>query len=75
MVGTCVLPQSPAVPRGASMLHLRELQVLCRVCLVERDRGLWENWLIAKTAFPSPRCDVPHAPLVGAARSRISFGF
>ena len=39
------------------MLHLRELQVLRRVCVVERYRGLWENWLIAKTAFPSPRCE------------------
>ena len=43
--------------------------------LLRETGGLWENWLIAKTAFPSPRCDVPHAPLVGAARSRISFGF
>ena len=35
----------------ASMLHWRELQVLC--CVVsERHRGLWENWLIAKTISP-----------------------
>ena len=57
---------------GAYLLHLRELQVLCRVRVVERDRGLWENWLIAKTAFPSPRCDMSCARLVGAARSRYT---
>ena len=26
------------VSSGAGMLHLRELQVLCRICVVERDR-------------------------------------
>ena len=42
------------------MLHLRELQVLCRICVVERDREVVGNWLIAKTAFPSPRCGMSH---------------
>ena len=38
---------------GASMLRLRELQVLRCECVVERETGrLWENWLVAKTAFP-----------------------
>ena len=40
--------------QGAGMLHLHELWVLFR----ETER-LWENWLITKTAFPSPRCDMP----------------
>ena len=30
---------------------------------------LWENWLITKTAFPSPRCDMSCARLVGATIS------
>ena len=42
------------------MLHLRELQVLCRICVVERDREVVENWLIAKTTFPSPGCGMSH---------------
>ena len=28
---------------GAGMLHLRELQVLCHVCVVERDREVVGN--------------------------------
>ena len=47
------------------MLHLRELQVLRRVRVVERYRGLWENWVITKTAFPSSQCDVSCVRLVG----------
>ena len=35
---------------------------------------LWENWLIAKTAFPSPRCDMSCGRPVGAARSRCTQG-
>ena len=43
---------------GAGMLHLCELQVLCRICVVNRDGEVVENWLITKTAFPSPRSEV-----------------
>ena len=49
------------------MLHLRELWGLCRAVLFRETERLWENWLIAKTAFPSPRCDMSCARLVGAA--------
>ena len=48
------------------MLHLGELEVLHRICVVE------ENWLIAKTAFPSPRCNMCCTCPVGAARSRCT---
>ena len=44
---------------GASMLHLRELQALRWILLLRETGRLWENWLITKTAFPSPPwCDV-----------------
>ena len=32
---------------GAGMIHLRELQVLRRVFVVQRDREVVENWLVA----------------------------
>ena len=54
------------------MLHLRELRVLCCVVLFRDTERLWENWLITKTAFPSPRCDMSCARLVCAARSRCT---
>ena len=38
--------------------------------LFRETERLWENWLITKTAFHSPRCDMSCAHLVGAARSR-----
>ena len=50
--------QNSTADDGAGMLHLCELQVLCRICVVEREERLWEIWLVAKTAFPSPRCDM-----------------
>ena len=53
-----------------NMLHSRELRVLRCVVLFRETERLWENWLITKTAFPSPRCDMSCVPLVGAARSR-----
>ena len=37
--------------------------------LFRETESLWENWLIAKTAFPSPRCNMSCVHLVGAARS------
>ena len=60
-----------AAPVGAGVLHLRELRVLrcelrvlrCAVLFRETER-LWENWLITKTAFPSPGCDMSCARLV-----------
>ena len=39
-------------------------QVLCRVHLFRETERLWENWLIAKTTFPSPQCDMSCARLV-----------
>ena len=45
--------RTPGGLNGAGMLHLRELQVLLCACVVERDREVVGNWLIAKTAFPS----------------------
>ena len=47
---------SPLSMCGAGMLHLRELRVLRRVELFRETERLWENWLITKTTFPSPRC-------------------
>ena len=45
------------------MLHLRELQVLRCVFVVERDRGFWENRLITKTSFPPLDGTSPARPL------------
>ena len=33
--------------------------------LFRETERLWENWLITKIAFPSPRCDMSHVRLVG----------
>ena len=41
------------------------------VLLRETER-LWENWLITKTEFPSPRCDMSCSCPVGAARSHCT---
>ena len=38
------------------MLHSHDLQVLCWVLSGNRDRGLWENWLITKTVSPPRAC-------------------
>ena len=37
---------------GAGMLHLRELQVLRRVCVVERQRGCGEIGSLLRPHFP-----------------------
>ena len=42
--------------RGAGVLHLHELRVLRCVVLFRETERVWENWLITKTTFPSPRC-------------------
>ena len=60
--------------------RIRVLEQVCSTCvsfrffaafvLLRETERLWEIWLIAKTAFPSPRWDICCAGLVGAARSR-----
>ena len=42
-------------------------RVLHCVALFRETERLWENWLITKTAFPSPQCDMSCVCLVGAA--------
>ena len=54
---------------GAGMLHLRELGALHWVVLFRETERLWENWLVAKTTFPSPQCNMSCARLVGASTS------
>ena len=74
----CLIVCSPC----AMTPQLRFKEQACSTCVsfgffaeqqLEREtERLWENWLVTKTAFPSPRCDMSCARLVGAARSRCT---
>ena len=50
---------------AGTMLHLCELWVIRCMALFRKTERLWENWLIAKTTFPSPRCHMSCSHLVG----------
>ena len=51
------------------MLHLRKLQLLCCVYVVERDREVVGNWLVAKTTFPPLDVTCPARAWFSAVRS------
>ena len=73
-LGTAISKRS-----AATTCDCHEREQACSTCVsfrffaeqqLEREtERLWENWLVTKSAFPSPRCDMSCARLVGAARS------
>ena len=58
--GMC--PARPSELIATTCLSFRFFSLF--VLLRETER-LWENWLITKTAFPSPQCDMSCVHLVG----------
>ena len=55
--------------QGSTCVSFRFFAVF--VLFRETER-LWETWIITKTAFPSPRCNMSCTHLVGAARQVMS---
>ena len=45
--------QNSTADDGAGMLHLCELQVFCRICVVEREKGCGKFGLLLRPHFPA----------------------